>query len=110
MERGKERLCPGTAGLVQRAEPGWFSERSACYLAAGRPVVVQDTGFSSTLPVGEGILPFETLEQAIAAINEVEANYARHAKSARAIAETYFDSEKVLARLIGEALSANGRP
>ena len=109
IESSKAEWSVAKNAYVQ-GRPGWFSERSACYLAAGRPVVVQDTGFSSTLPVGEGILPFETLEQAIAAINEVEANYARHAKSARAIAETYFDSEKVLARLIHEALSANGRP
>lgn len=90
--------------------PGWFSERSACYLAAGRPVVVQDTGFAGTLPVGEGILLFKTVPEAIAAIQEVETNYARHAQAARAIAETYFDSDKVLTRLIDEAVSSGDRP
>jgi hypothetical protein len=85
-------------------QPGWFSCRSACYLAAGRPVVVQDTGFSAVLPVGEGLLPFTTVEEAVAAIQDVEADYARHAGAARAIAETYFDSEKVLTRLLDEAL------
>jgi hypothetical protein len=84
---------------------GWFSERSACYLAAGRPAIVQDTGFSTVLPVGEGIVPFTTIEEAAAAIREVEANYARHASAARAIAQEYFDSDKVLARLIDDALS-----
>ncbi len=88
-------------------QSGWFSCRSACYLAAGRPVIVQDTGFTAVLPVGEGILPFTTVEEAVAAIHEVEGNYAWHAKSARAIAEEYFDSDKVLSRLINKALSSN---
>ncbi|HXH09339.1 MAG TPA: glycosyltransferase family 1 protein [Alphaproteobacteria bacterium] len=85
-------------------QPGWFSCRSACYLAAGRPVVVQDTGFGSVLPIGEGLLSFRTLEEAVAAIKEVEAHYDRHAKAARAIAETYFDAAAVLTRLIEDAL------
>jgi hypothetical protein len=88
-------------------QPGWFSERSACYLATGRPVVVQDTGFAGVLPVGEGILSFRTLPEAVAAIQEVETNYTRHAQAARAIAETYFDSDKVLTRLIDQAMGAN---
>jgi hypothetical protein len=83
--------------------PGWFSERSACYLASGRPVIVQDTGFGTALPVGDGILSFQTLEEAAAAIEDVETRYSRHANAARAIAETYFDSDKVLTRLIDEA-------
>ncbi len=91
-------------------QPGWFSERSACYLAAGRPVVVQDTGFGETLPVGEGILSFKTLPEAVTAIQEVEANYARHAQAARGLAEVYFDSDKVLTHLINEAMSGNNRP
>ena len=87
------------------ARTGWFSCRSACYLAAGRPVVVQDTGFSSTLPVGDGIVPFTTLEEAIEGVRSVEADYPRHAKAARAIAEECFDSSKVLQRLIEEAFA-----
>jgi hypothetical protein len=86
---------------------GWFSERSACYLAAGRPVVVQDTGFSALLPVGEGIVPFTTVEEAVWAIREVEGNYARHARAARALAAEYFASEKVLPRLIEEAMGSH---
>jgi len=88
-------------------QPGWFSCRSACYLAAGRPVVVQDTGFSSVLPVGEGILPFKTIEEAVQAIQEVEANYTQHSKAAREIAEAYFNSDKVLTKLIDEAMNDN---
>jgi hypothetical protein len=87
-------------------QPGWFSERSACYLAAGRPVIVQDTGFSEVLPVGDGILSFNTLEEAEAAIRKVEENYCRHSEAARSIAETYFDSNKVLCRLLDIAMSS----
>jgi hypothetical protein len=88
-----------------RGQAGWFSCRSACYLAAGRPVVVQDTGFGPVLPVGEGVVPFRSLEGAVAAIQEVEADYVRHARAARAIADEYFDSDKVLTRLVDEAMS-----
>jgi hypothetical protein len=88
-----------------RGQSGWFSERSARYLAAGRPVVVQDTGFSHVLPVGEGILPFTTPDEAVAGIRAVEANYDRHSRAARAIAEEWFDSDKILSRLIEEALA-----
>ena len=86
-----------------RGRSGWFSERSACYLAAGRPVVVQETGFSAHLPVGEGLLAFDTLEEAAAAIDEVQAHHARHSRAARAIAEAHFDSDKVLGGLIDRA-------
>jgi hypothetical protein len=91
-------------------QPGWFSERSACYLAAGRPVVVQDTGSSAVLPVGEGILSFRTLPEAAEGIQEVQARYLQHSEAARAIAETYFDSEKVLSDLIDNALNDDGGP
>jgi hypothetical protein len=90
-----------------RGKAGWFSDRSACYLAAGRPVVVQDTGLSAVLPTGKGLLTFTTLEEAVAAIEEVNANYDRHSRAARAIAETYFDSDKVLSQLIEAALDGN---
>lgn len=86
-------------------QAGWFSCRSACYLAAGRPVIVQDTGFGAVLPTGEGILCFRTMEEAVAAIREVESNYDRHANAALATAEAYFDSDRVLTWLIDEALS-----
>lgn len=90
-------------------QTGWFSCRSACYLAAGRPVIVQDTGFGQVIPVGEGILAFSSMDEAIAAITEVEANYRRHALAAREIAEQYFDSDRVLDRLIEEAMSEDTR-
>lgn len=72
-------------------------------------MIIQDTGFSTILPVGEGIVPFTTMEEAVVAIKEVEGNYARHTKAARALAEEYFDSDKVLTRLIEEALSCRSK-
>jgi hypothetical protein len=84
---------------------GWFSCRSACYLATARPVIVQDTGFAAALPVGEGILAFSTREEAVAAIHEVQGHYARHAEAARALALAHFDSAKVLTALVEDALN-----
>ncbi len=75
---------------------GWFSDRSATYLASGKPVVLQDTGYSQWLPVGEGLLPFTNLEEAAAAIEYVNSDYERHCRAAHAIAEEYFNSDKVL--------------
>lgn len=84
--------------------PGWFSCRSACYLAAGRPVVVQDTGFGPVLPTGDGIVAFSSPDEAVAAVRDVLARYHRHARAARALAAEYFDSNRVLARLVEEAM------
>jgi hypothetical protein len=79
---------------------GWFSERSAAYLASGRPVVTQETGFADWLEVGSGVMSFTTPEEALGAIAEVNTRYAFHCQAARAIAEEYFDARKVLTRLI----------
>jgi glycosyl transferase family 1 len=79
---------------------GWFSCRSVCYLAAGRPVVVQDTGFSQVLPTGEGVLIFADLETAAAAIAAVEADYAHHQRAAREAARQHFSHEVVLRDLL----------
>jgi hypothetical protein len=88
-------------------QPGWFSCRSACYLAAGRPVAVQDTGFGAVLPVGKGLLTFRTVEEAVGSIKDIEANYSCHANAARELAAEYFDARKVLARLIDAALNTS---
>lgn len=84
---------------------GWFSDRSVCYLASGRPVVAQETGFSRFLPVGEGLLAFDSVEGAVAAVDAMNADYSRHARAARAIAEEYFESDRVLGRLIEQVTS-----
>jgi hypothetical protein len=86
--------------LNVRLRSGWFSERSACYLAAGRPVVCQDTGIGTVLPTGEGLLTFSDAEEAVDAIETVEGDYERHSRTAREIAEHYFAAELVLARLL----------
>jgi hypothetical protein len=79
---------------------GWFSERSAAYLASGRPVVTQDTGFPQWLDAASGVLAFTHSDEAVAAINDVNNRYEHHCKQARAIAEEYFDSRKILTRLM----------
>jgi hypothetical protein len=79
---------------------GWFSDRSVCYLASGRPVVAQDTGFSSWLPTGTGVLSFRTAEEAAAALDEVAGDYERHRCAARSLAEDVFDSDRVLGELL----------
>jgi len=83
---------------------GWFSERTAGYLASGRPAVVQDTGFSRWLPSGSGVLAFTTVDEAAAAIEAVDADYAGHCRAAREIAADYFAHDRVLARLLDAAL------
>lgn len=79
---------------------GWFSDRSVCYLASGRPVIAQETGFSRFLPTGEGLLAFETAEQLLSAVEMLNEDYGRHARAARQIAEQHFDSDHVLNRLL----------
>ena len=82
------------------ARCGWFSDRSACYLASGRPVVAQETGFSRFVPAGAGLFAFETTEGALAGIEALNGDYGRHARAARALAEEHFDSDGVLGRLL----------
>ena len=79
---------------------GWFSDRSACYLASGRPVVAQDTGFGRRLPVGEGLFSFADADGAVSAIDEIRADYDRHRRAARAIAVEHLDSRRVLPALL----------
>lgn len=81
---------------------GWFSERSAAYLASGRPVVTQETGFSEWLPTGRGLFAFNNADEALAALDEVEADYERNAIAARQIVEDHFDSDAVLSSLLTE--------
>jgi hypothetical protein len=103
------RGSKGEIGIAKEgyvaSRSGWFSDRSACYLASGRPVVAQDTGFPGCLPTGEGLLAFTTAEEAAAAIDAVSAAYARHAGAARALAEDLLDSRRVLTRLLDQVSS-----
>ena len=86
--------------MYVRARSGWLSDRSLCYLATGRPVVAQDTGFASRYPTGLGLLPFTTFEEAVAALHEVASEPAKHRQAARELAEACFDSDVVLRRLL----------
>src|SRR4029077_17150017 len=70
-----------------RLRSGWFSERDACYLASGKPVVAQDTGFSNILPTGDGLFAFTTIDEALAAVEAINTDYRSHCKAARALAE-----------------------
>jgi hypothetical protein len=88
--------------LNVRLRSGWFSERSACYLAAGRPVITQDTGFATVLPTGEGLFAFDTMEEILTAFDAINSDYDRHSKAALAIAEGYFASDKVLSKLVND--------
>ena len=84
---------------------GWFSERSACYLASGRPVLAQETGFTDWLPAGAGVLTFKDPVQAASGLDEIRRRPAMHAREARLICEAFFDATKVLPSLIERALS-----
>ena len=82
---------------------GWFSCRSACYLAMGKPVVVEDTGFSRIYPQREGIFGFRSIEEAAAGIDAIEGDYRRQCEAARATAERFFRAETVLEKLLHDA-------
>ncbi len=100
IQQSKAEFGIAKSGYVA-ARCGWFSDRSVCYLASGRPVIAQQTDFTRYLPVGEGLFAFETTEDVLAAIDAIDGDYQRHARAARALAAEYFDSDKVLSRLLG---------
>ena len=95
VQGSKGEFAFAKSGYVH-ANCGWFSDRSLCYLASGRPVIAQETGMNRFIPVGEGVLGFTTTDDAVNAIDAMNSDYAKHARAARAIAEKYFDSDKVL--------------
>jgi hypothetical protein len=89
---------------------GWFSDRSACYLAAGRPVILQSTGFEDLLANGKGLLAVTTAGEAAEAIRAVRRDYAMHSAAAREVAQGFFSSDKILAGLLAEAGVGRGSP
>ena len=89
-------------GMYVDSRSGWISERSLCYLASGRPVLAQETGFSELYPTGEGLLAYATPEEALAGIEAIRADPARHGAAARGLAEAHFGAERVLGRLLAE--------
>jgi hypothetical protein len=86
-----------------RLRSGWFSERDVCYLACGKPVVTQDTGFGNVIPTGAGLFAFSTMDQAIDAIDAINSDYRHHCHAARELAESYFSAPKIGAALLREA-------
>jgi hypothetical protein len=86
-----------------RLRSGWFSDRSACYLAAGRPVITQDTGFGNVLPTGKGLFAFRDLDDVLAAVDAIETDYEGNRRAAREIAAEYFDAERVVGSLLERA-------
>jgi hypothetical protein len=89
--------------MYVRSRGGWLSDRSLCYLASGKPVLAQATGFELEVPTGEGLLSFTTPDEALAAVAEVESDYARHSGAARELACERFDSDRVLSELLEAA-------
>jgi hypothetical protein len=83
-----------------RLRSGWFSERDACYLASGKPVVAQSTGFEGYLPTGEGLFAFRSMDDVLAAIDTIESDYPKACRAARAVAEEYLDARKVCRRFV----------
>jgi glycosyltransferase involved in cell wall biosynthesis len=81
---------------------GWFSDRSACYLAAGKPVVTQDTGFGDVLPTGRGLFAFQTMDDVVAALDAIASDPAAHGRAAAEIAAEFFDAERVVGRMLAE--------
>jgi hypothetical protein len=95
----KAELGIAKSGYVA-ARSGWFSDRSACYLTSGRPVIAQETGFSRFLPTGSGLFAFRSADDILEAIGGIRSDYQFHSNAARGLAEEYFDSDKVLTRLL----------
>jgi hypothetical protein len=100
--QGSEGEVMVAKGMYVDSRSGWVSERSLCYLASGRPVVAQDTGFSECHPVGEGLMAFTSAEEAVDAVAAIRADPARHRRAARELAEERFGSDRVLSRLLAE--------
>jgi len=99
IQRSRAEICVAKNMYVD-TRSGWISDRSVCYLASGKPVLAQDTGFSETLPTGSGLIAFSTLDEAVAGVDAIEAEYEYHSVAARELAEEYFDSDLVLADLL----------
>jgi hypothetical protein len=86
--------------IYRELKSGWFSDRSVSYLASGRPVLAENTGFSDCLPTGRGLLSFANWEEALAGVEEIDRNYSLHMRAARELAEEYFSSERWLPAML----------
>jgi glycosyltransferase involved in cell wall biosynthesis len=109
VQRSRGELSCAKPSCV-RFQNAWISDRSLCYLASGRPVVVEHTGPSDVLDAGAGLLRFSSVPEAVAAIAEVEARYEHHRRAARELVEAHFDATEVLGRLLDHVCGAAGPP
>ncbi len=100
---GSDAECSAAQGVYVATNSGWFSDRTVRYLAAGKPALVQDTGFSRNYPVGEGLIAFRTLDDAVRGVEEIQRDPRRHQQASRALAAEFFDSNRVIGRLLDEA-------
>jgi hypothetical protein len=101
--QGSDAECSAAQGVYVATNSGWFSDRTVRYLAAGKPALVQDTGFSRTYPIGEGLLAFRTVEEAARGVAAIQRDPWQHQRAARALAVEFFDSNTVIGRLLDEA-------
>jgi hypothetical protein len=106
VQGSKAELAIAKSGYVL-SRCGWFSDRSVCYLASGRPVIAHDTGFGSRVPTGAGLFSFATMDDILAAIDTMNSDYPRHRRAAREIAEAHFDFRHVLPTLLEGILASN---
>jgi hypothetical protein len=104
LSQSKAEWSVAKEGYV-KSHSGWFSCRSACYLALGRPCVLQDTGWSNVYPTGHGLFAFRTLDEAVTGIEAINADYATHSRAARELAVEMFDARTVLADLLEKAIA-----
>ena len=86
-----------------RLNTGWFSDRTACYLAAGRPVIIQETGFTRNYGRNAGLLSFRSLDEIVEAVKTINADYAKHSRAARALAREFFEAENVVKSILDRA-------
>src|SRR5262249_43314534 len=100
--RGSKAEFLVAKNMYVETNSGWISDRSLCYLASGRPVLAQDTGLADLYPTRAGLVTYRTPDEALVGVDEFCRNYAHHAKAARALAEEYFGSDKVLGRLVSK--------
>jgi hypothetical protein len=100
--RGSAAEFSVAQGIYVETSSGWFSDRTACYLASGRPALVQDTGLGRSYPLGEGLLAFSDLDGAARGVGLIVADYEEHCRAARALAERHLDSDLVLGRLLDD--------
>lgn len=99
---GSDAECSAAQGIYVATNSGWFSDRTVQYLAAGKPALVQDTGFSHTFPIGEGLIAFRTVEEAVRGVDAIQRDPRRHQQASRALATEFFDSNMVIGRLLDE--------